>query len=200
MTDADGDRLPVAVVSLSPQGIVTAWSRAAERLLGYGTNEIAGRAIATLGRDDSLARAVDRLRQAQAFQSLCFATRLKAKDGTEAPVFLCLDAVKDQEGSVQEIVATARDLRTTLFEAPHEGARSRLTVPDGSALSGLTPRQRVVLELISRGYSTREIARRLGRSVKTVETHRAQLMRRLNIHHVPGLVAFAIRVGLVTIE
>ena len=87
----------------------------------------------------------------------------------------------------------------TCFHATPPGAPRSLVVPDPHALNGLTPRQRVVLELIAQGYSTQDIARRLARSVKTVETHRAQLMKRLNIHHVPGLVAFAIRAGVVTI-
>ncbi len=61
----------------------------------------------------------------------------------------------------------------------------------------LTPRQREILHLIARGYSTREIAVQLHVSVKTVESHRAQLMQRLNIHDVAGLTRFAIRTGLV---
>ena len=61
----------------------------------------------------------------------------------------------------------------------------------------LTPRQREVLQRIAEGLSTKEIAFKLSLSVKTVETHRAQLMERLNIHDVAGLVRFAVRVGLV---
>ena len=61
----------------------------------------------------------------------------------------------------------------------------------------LTPRQREVLRLIAEGLSTKEIAFKLGLSVKTVETHRAQLMERLEIRDVAGLVRFAIRSGLV---
>lgn len=61
----------------------------------------------------------------------------------------------------------------------------------------LTPRQREILHLIARGYATREIAVQLHVSVKTVESHRAQLMQRLNIHDVAGLTRFAIRTGLV---
>lgn len=61
----------------------------------------------------------------------------------------------------------------------------------------LTPRQREILHLIARGYSTREIGIQLHVSVKTVESHRAQLMQRLNIHDVAGLTRFAIRTGLV---
>jgi DNA-binding NarL/FixJ family response regulator len=61
----------------------------------------------------------------------------------------------------------------------------------------LTPRQREVLQLIAEGLSTKEIAWRLGVSLKTVETHRTELMERLGIHGVAGLVRYAIRVGLV---
>lgn len=61
----------------------------------------------------------------------------------------------------------------------------------------LTPRQREILHLIARGYATREIAVQLHVSIKTVESHRAQLMQRLNIHDVAGLTRFAIRTGLV---
>jgi DNA-binding NarL/FixJ family response regulator len=64
----------------------------------------------------------------------------------------------------------------------------------------LTPRQREILQLIAEGSSTKEIARRLEVSVKTVETHRAQLMERLDIHDVAGLVRFALRVGLISSE
>lgn len=60
----------------------------------------------------------------------------------------------------------------------------------------LTPRQREVLGMIARGRSTKEIAYELGLSVKTVETHRAQIMERLGIRDVAGLVRYAIRVGL----
>ncbi|MFQ5595115.1 MAG: response regulator [Anaerolineae bacterium] len=61
----------------------------------------------------------------------------------------------------------------------------------------LTPRQREVLQLIAEGHTTREIAQTLGVSVKTVETHRRQLMDRLDIHEVAGLVRHAIRIGLI---
>jgi DNA-binding NarL/FixJ family response regulator len=62
----------------------------------------------------------------------------------------------------------------------------------------LTARQREVLQLIAEGKNTKEIASTLEVSVKTVEAHRLQLMARLNIHDVPGLVRYAIRSGLVS--
>jgi DNA-binding NarL/FixJ family response regulator len=61
----------------------------------------------------------------------------------------------------------------------------------------LSPRQREVLRLIAEGMSTKVIARHLDISVKTVETHRTQLMERLGIHEIAGLVRYAIRCGLV---
>ncbi len=67
-------------------------------------------------------------------------------------------------------------------------------------MEGLSPRQREVLQLLAEGRSTKEIASDLGLSIKTVETHRAQIMERLNIRDVPGLVRFAIRAGLISSE
>lgn len=61
----------------------------------------------------------------------------------------------------------------------------------------LTPRQREILQLIAEGTSTKNIGMALKISVKTVETHRAQLMERLDIHDVAGLVRYAIKIGLV---
>ena len=64
----------------------------------------------------------------------------------------------------------------------------------------LTQRQREILQLIAEGQSTKKIAGVLGVSVKTVETHRSQLMNKLDIHDIAGLVRYAIRIGLVTPE
>jgi len=64
----------------------------------------------------------------------------------------------------------------------------------------LTRRQSQVLKLIAQGYTTREIAGQLNISVKTVETHRAQLMDELDLHDIAGLVRYAVRVGLVPPE
>ena len=71
-------------------------------------------------------------------------------------------------------------------------------VPQNSPLERLTPRQREILQLIAEGRSTKQIADTLKLSVKTVETHRAQLMSRLEIFDVPGLVRYAIRVGMIS--
>jgi DNA-binding NarL/FixJ family response regulator len=83
--------------------------------------------------------------------------------------------------------------KKTILQQAKEVEQARL-------LKGLTPRQREILILIAEGNSTRDIALLLRISGKTVESHRAQLMERLNIHEVAGLVRFAIRTGLVKIE
>jgi DNA-binding CsgD family transcriptional regulator len=67
-------------------------------------------------------------------------------------------------------------------------------------LDQLTFRQRETLQLIAEEQSTKQIADLLDISVKTVEAHRLQLMRRLRIDNVPGLVKFAVRTGLVSAE
>jgi DNA-binding NarL/FixJ family response regulator len=61
----------------------------------------------------------------------------------------------------------------------------------------LTPRQREILQLLAEGKSAKEIAHLLEVSAKTIEAHRSQIMDRLDIHDLPGLVKYAIRTGLV---
>jgi DNA-binding NarL/FixJ family response regulator len=70
----------------------------------------------------------------------------------------------------------------------------------GPSLGRLTPRQREVLQLIVEGRSTKGIAMSLNVSVKTVETHRTQLMERLSIHDTAGLVRYAIKAGIIRLE
>src|SRR5262249_34886528 len=68
---------------------------------------------------------------------------------------------------------------------------------ESAAAEVLTARQREVLKLVAGGKSTKEIAFELNLSVKTVETHRAQIMERLGIRDVAGLVRYALRTGLI---
>ena len=74
------------------------------------------------------------------------------------------------------------------------------TPAEASPFDRLTARQREFLQRLAEGQSTKEIAHHLNISVKTAEFHRAELMKRLDIHDVPGLVRYAIRHGLVQSE
>jgi DNA-binding NarL/FixJ family response regulator len=82
----------------------------------------------------------------------------------------------------------------------HVVATARQKAGGGGSSGVLTPRQNEVLRLVAQGRTMKEIGRQLDISVKTVETHRQQLMDRLNIYDVAGLVRYAIRTGLITDE
>ena len=70
----------------------------------------------------------------------------------------------------------------------------------GTPMDALTARQREILQMIAEGKSTKAIAFQLNVSVKTVETHRAALMERLDIHDIAGLVLYAVRHGLISVD
>jgi DNA-binding NarL/FixJ family response regulator len=112
--------------------------------------------------------------------------------------------LKDADPTELELAVTAVARGETYLSPPvskHVIADYVRRVGDeSSSLVQLTPRQREVLQLIAEGHTTKEIARMLGISVKTVGTHRTQLMERLDIHDIAGLVRYAIRVGLVSPE
>jgi DNA-binding NarL/FixJ family response regulator len=84
----------------------------------------------------------------------------------------------------------------TVVKNAIEAYREKSEGPTGP-LAKLSQRQREILQLVAEGQTTKDIAQRLSLSVKTVETHRSQLMERLDIHDVPGLVRFAMRVGVI---
>lgn len=71
---------------------------------------------------------------------------------------------------------------------------------DESSMDALTARQREILQMVAEGKSTKQIAFELNVSVKTVETHRAALMERLDIHDIAGLVLYAVRRGLISVD
>lgn len=104
------------------------------------------------------------------------------KDAAAVELDLALNAVRKGEMYLSPAVSKV------LVEARSSGGELRA--------HELSPRQREVLRLLAAGQSAKEIAYSLGLSVKTVETHRAALMKRLDIHDLAGLVKYAIRAGL----
>ena len=111
------------------------------------------------------------------------------KDAAAAELEFALQSVS--RGETYLSPAISRQVVEGYLKVAEEGA---------DPLAGLTARQREILQLVAEGKATKEIAALLEVSVKTVESHRAQLMERLDIHDVPGLVRFAIRAGLVSSE
>jgi DNA-binding NarL/FixJ family response regulator len=108
-------------------------------------------------------------------------------------------AVSELEAAVRT-VARGETYLSSAVSRPVVDDYVRRTGGATDPLEALTPRQREVLQLVAEGNTTKAIAQRLGLSPKTVETHRAQLMERLGVHDIPGLVRFAVRVGLVNLE
>ncbi|MGE3164972.1 MAG: response regulator [Planctomycetota bacterium] len=71
---------------------------------------------------------------------------------------------------------------------------------DLERLRTLSPREREVLQLLAEGVTSGEIARRLHRSIRTVDSHRASIMRKLDLHSVAELTKYAVRAGLTSLE
>lgn len=81
-----------------------------------------------------------------------------------------------------------------------DAARPRSEPPAADPLERLTPREREVLRLVAQGHTNREAAQALGIGERTVETHRANLMNKLNVRDVAGLVRLAVKHGLITLD
>jgi DNA-binding NarL/FixJ family response regulator len=94
----------------------------------------------------------------------------------------------------------ARGAGTAGSSGANAHAESPAYTPARTAFDALTPREREVLQLMAEGYATKEVAHRLHVSVKTVETHRRQIMEKLDLHSVAELTKYAIREGLTTLD
>jgi DNA-binding NarL/FixJ family response regulator len=114
--------------------------------------------------------------------------------------YLNKDSAFDELAAALEEIDAGRRYLCRAIDPAQVALFERQAASGGSGIDRLTPRQRQILQLVAEGFSTREIAERLFVSVKTVETHRAQIMQRLDIHDVAGLVRFAIRHGLLPPE
>jgi DNA-binding NarL/FixJ family response regulator len=113
------------------------------------------------------------------------------KDAAITELHLAIDSVRDNKTYLSPSIS-----RTAIDNYLNRTASSGKS----NSLDQLTPRQREILQLIAEGRSTKEIASDLNLSAKTVETHRALLMERLNIYDVASLVRYAMRVGLIQAE
>jgi len=95
---------------------------------------------------------------------------------------------------LERLLRAVREGGTEDGAAMAEAARVRRSKPSrGKSSSPLTPRQLEVLKMLSEGSGVKKIARLLGISAKTVETHRSQVMERLHIYDLVGLVRYALR-------
>jgi DNA-binding NarL/FixJ family response regulator len=103
-----------------------------------------------------------------------------------------------KDAAVEELGLALQALeRGDVYLSPAISRKLAQAFSAGRASPGLTGRQTEILRLIAQGNSSKEIARELGLSIKTVETHRTQIMDRLDIRDLAGLVRYAIRSGLI---
>jgi len=114
------------------------------------------------------------------------------KDTTATELEHALDALRNNERYLSPAIA-----HTVINQALTRTQKNQPTIADSH---NLTARQLEILRLIVRGKSTREIANGLGLSIKTVETHRSQIMKRLQIYDVAGLVLFAVREQIISLD
>ncbi|MDR9862781.1 MULTISPECIES: response regulator transcription factor [Pseudomonas] len=114
------------------------------------------------------------------------------KDTTATELEHALEALRNNERYLSPAIA-----HTVINQALIRNQKQQPEVADSH---NLTARQLEILRLIVRGKSTREIANGLGLSIKTVETHRSQIMKRLQIYDVAGLVLFAVREQIISLD
>jgi two-component system response regulator NreC len=101
--------------------------------------------------------------------------------------------------AIKSVTAGKRYLSPGVSEKVIEGyLEGKKTIKSQSSWDTLTAREREILKLIAEGYKNKAIADYLYLSVKTVETHRSNLMKKLDLHDVSALTAFAIEKGLIT--
>jgi DNA-binding NarL/FixJ family response regulator len=114
------------------------------------------------------------------------------KNSTATEIEQALDALRNNERYLSPAIA-----HTVINQALNSAQSSKSATAENH---NLTARQLEILRLIVRGKSTREIASGLGLSIKTVETHRSQIMKRLQIYDVAGLVLYCVREQIISLD
>jgi DNA-binding NarL/FixJ family response regulator len=102
--------------------------------------------------------------------------------------------------AVNEVMAGRIFLDPPIAEMVIEDYARKMKRFDAEEANLLTPREREVLQLIAEGRTTKQIAGRLNVSVKTIETHRRQIMDKLNLHSIAELTKYAVRKGITSPE
>ncbi|MEE8591456.1 MAG: response regulator transcription factor [Spirochaetia bacterium] len=121
------------------------------------------------------------------------------KAGASAYV-LKQSAFEDLEKAIKTVMMNRTFLSADILETVVGDYVSQLSKSEYEAYRQLSNRERQVLQLIAEGNSTKEIAYKLHVSVKTIESHRQNIMAKLSIHNLAGLTKFAVREGLTSLD
>jgi DNA-binding NarL/FixJ family response regulator len=108
-------------------------------------------------------------------------------------------AFEEISHAIRTVAAGGTYLSSTISDIVVKDYVRRQTEGERSVYTVLTAREREVLQLVAEGHSTKEIAFRLRLSIKTVETHRQQIMSKLDIHTIAELTKYAVREGITTL-
>jgi DNA-binding NarL/FixJ family response regulator len=118
-----------------------------------------------------------------------------------ASAYLLKDcAFEELSRAVKAVLANQTYLSPEITGPVMEDYVRHLAKAEVSGFSILTPREREIIQLLAEGKTSRHIASSLHVSIKTVETHRQQIMNKLNVHSVADLIKYAIREGLTSLE
>jgi len=107
-------------------------------------------------------------------------------------------AFEELEGAIKAVIENRTYITPRIVDIIVKDYFSQVDKPTSSALAALTSRQYEVLQLLAEGKTTREIAKQMSLSVKTIESHRQQIINKLNIRSIAGLTKYAIREGLIS--
>jgi PAS domain S-box-containing protein len=194
------ERSPLAFIAYDRSVRVVEWNPAAERVFGYTKREAKGNVtmdlIVPFRASDHVSNILNRMWAAD-FDAHSVNLNV-TKDGKTIECEWFNTPVLDTNGKVIGGMSFVRNVTIPRYVNFTSGDLARISDRDLSIIARLTLRQCEVLKLVAEGKRTREIARQLQISVKTVEMHRANIMDALEIRDVPGLVRFAIRAGLIS--
>jgi DNA-binding NarL/FixJ family response regulator len=109
------------------------------------------------------------------------------------------DAARDLVSAIQALQRRTTFFTSSVAEMVLNGFLDRRGEPQKPSKDRLTPREREVVQLLAEGKSSKEVAVVLNLSVKTAETHRTNVMRKLDLHSVADLVRYAVRNNLVQV-
>jgi DNA-binding NarL/FixJ family response regulator len=109
------------------------------------------------------------------------------------------DAARDLVSAIEALQYNKTFFTARVAEMVLSGYRGTSGAPRKSLLPTLTAREREVVQLLAEGRSTKEVASQLNLSVKTAETHRSNIMRKLGLHSVSELVLYAVRNNIIQV-
>jgi DNA-binding NarL/FixJ family response regulator len=109
------------------------------------------------------------------------------------------DASRDLVNAIEQLQRNKTYFTSKVAQLVLDSFLRPRAAADISAVRSLTPREREVVQLLAEGKSTKEVAVALNLSVKTAETHRSNIMRKLDIHSVSELVLYAVRNNIVQV-